>query len=875
MFQPSTTLFRTRREEAPPLPKSGPPTAGPRKVFRQNLVVDVNIEPSSNACKKPSASPIVDEKQIKKHTAMAPIKNGTHTPSGQSDIVSRKFEPPSKKPIGNRQCAWRKDEKSEKSVRDKIAMFSNETDAVDSPQHASLTTTSSARKMINRSVDNLLSDELASYRHNGDVDQSVYPMSKKAMSVENLDEKTHVSRYSSTYEKNSYREEYMLKAFSVENLTNDNYRADGAVTVTPKEEVRASIPLTYASLPRARPSLVARTTSFSGPSPSHEDRRRSAISNLLEQRKKSMSKLRGLVIPEKTAVADNGFGQVIVDLPEIKSKETSILPQAPTMTRANTNSLKREPVVANYTRSFSNVAASSDSGYTSIFTNSNSLRATVSTSSTIKRPIIQPLIMPPVKPPRTSLISTSRSPSDTPRGNGHLDDSDSDSVFSAKISSPPSSPIVKATPGKFALTRTLSSETNTSIASSTTSTLTSGSGSQASCSSLGSTPNVDMSRKISKSSSNDSYANRKNILALAKCRSGKDDTGPLGHRQRRPYEDEDSTDGYEEEEVMRHHAPKPKQRSLLTLSPKVQGTPYLPANQPINYRLVTSADTAVDMVINVASYVEVTSDTDGDSKHSDTSIFKINTKFIDEERRASFKAPIEEPKTKPRTPPRSPIVVSRPSAPKIEEKNNIKNKQNNTEMSQWFRGEVARSKHVEKPAPVAAKQLSVSRNILKFNQGSNLETPKTPQTTFTTTKVIAVKPSAKPEPLKSTTNKPSVDKSPEKQTKSSYHERFSSLDSLTSSSSSGISSSQTSSLLESSPTHMQSASHDFGSFSSFGSNHSLITPADLQLIIEEADPPLKRAEAVVVVMQRDSPECSVGVTLAGGADYETKEITVR
>lgn len=895
---------------------------------QQQSIDQVDNNPSNGIpknCKKTWSPAVLEDKFVRKEIMITAknghISNDTSVPNNNNSVEMRrrsienndafkKFDIPKKQISNNSPTNWRKDEKSEKSVRDKIAMFSND-DIVDKP-------TLGPRKSLNKSTENLLSDRKGST--SSDSVLSMPPLSKKAQSVENLDDKLIGSRLQSTYDYNLYGPDsctsngsgsfcssdyssapYMSKAFSVENL---NFRIETPIVESKKLTTSTyavsstpSIPPSYASLPRSKPPSVARTTSFSGScgNGNYEDRRRSSISSLLEQRKKSMSKLRGLIIPEKSILGEDDTGHIVIDLPEIKSKEAQKV-QVPSysLNQNVQHHSKREPVVPNprhYTPAYQSLSPPTDQPYKSIFGNgsnrplSSQQARSSDTRATFKKP--QSPILPPVKPPRTSLIlaGTRSTSSDSQKSANHIDDSeDSDSVFSSKISSPPSSPVMAAPPGQFALTRTLSSETNTSIASSTTSTLTSGSGSQASCSSAGSTPTIDMSRKISKSSSNESYVNRKNILALAKCRSGKDES-LLVHRQQRRYDDEDSTDGYDDEEI--RHAPKPKQRSALVINNKTTiHNSVVDTSTPINYRLVSSEDNLVDRMINVASYVEVTSDTDGDSKNSDTSPLKINAKFIDEERRASFKAPIVVAE-----------VVVKPNVKPTLTTQIDKQPSENNDLAKWVRSEVAKSKLLsETSKKIAPPKLSVSENIQKFNKTSNQELPKTPATSTPVTpqsatislndkkkqRTLEFRKAFEPKPTNGHTNQNIIAPStpPAKSTKDkkpvvhSYHERFSSLDSLASSSS-GISSSQASSLLEPSPTqNLQSPSTDFGSFSSFGSNHSLITPADLQLILEEADPPLKTPDASVVVLQRDSPECSVGVTLAGGADYETKEITV-
>ncbi|XP_017109487.2 mucin-4 isoform X1 [Drosophila bipectinata] len=682
---------------APPLPKTGPPATVPRKVYRQDLVINVEAAPSP-----------------------------TQTTTGRDYQRSLSGGPP-RKPSD-----WRKDEKSEKSVRDKIAMFSsnNELDAIP-PSPATAPVSSFSRKPMNRSSENLL-DSCSS---------SAAPSLKtRAMSVENL---------------NDVQRQYQLaKQLPQLHVADSMYSLN---TVTP--------PQSYASLPRRShggsysASGVERRISFSGEG-GDAAHRKAAITNILEQRRRSLSKLRGLVIPERPQLLEP-----ILDLPEIKSQVKAASGEDSTdsgLGESHRSSSNSTTTAGNRSNQLGS-GSGSTSSYRSIFSTSQ------------RRPLEHQLSQPPAKPPRTSLTPLHPRTATLPPPPPPLDqESDTDSVFSttARVATPPE---------KFALTRTLSSETNTSIASSNTSTLTSGSsaGSQASCSSLGSTPAVDLTRRVLKNQVGSGgepvvLSSRKSILASAKCRSAK---------SRGQEEDNDSTDG--------------EACSLANRRMKPISSYKLQQHQQIQ---LGKQQLVVDKLINVAAYVELTSDTDDSSRRSDTPA-KISAMFIDEERKASFKGdPTQQAKLKP-VEPIKPLLPLHVPSPKRE----LPKQQTTAELREKFERSAAAS---QTHSPVIHK--------------------------------IAPKP---------------------------HHERFSSLDSLASSSSGVSSTTQNVSTTQETAT-------EFGSFSSLGSNQSLITAQDVQQIVEEADPPLKTPEAFIIVLQRDTPESSIGITLAGGSDYEAKEITI-
>lgn len=624
-------------------------------------------------------------------------------------------KPPSARKLSN----WRtKDEKSEKSVKDKIAMFSNSSTDISQflPKTPFKDSTPTAKKKISltKSIENIYSSPSLHYTNGNGMYGSI---KKKAMSVENLDDfdgiKADKSTRSPSFSQDDVKYSSLLsknRAQSVENLC---------------EPVKS---YESATLPRTKPESlnISRRISFSGYSNSQiEERRKSSMSNLLESRKKSMSKLRGLVIPEKVPENELQPEQKVFGLPVIRSKETERIQLFNRSISSPGIKSHVPPVISGHKKSFDDRFLMPDIR-SKRFSADSGLMAKTS-----------PAPVPPLKPPRTSLILLK---------SAVTDESDTDSVLSSRISTPPISPVQKTpTP----LVRTFSSETNTSISSN--STLTSGSGSQASCSSVGSTtPTVDLSRKMSNKSS-ENLTSRKSVLASSKSRSG---------NYEQNWRDEDSTDGGIDNDD-RRRTPKAKTRTSV-----------------VNYKVVGPADNIVDKVINVATYVEVlTSDSDDrsdihESAKSESRKNPEKTNFS----KASSKSYEQEPSS----------VLS--------------------DMAKWVRSETTKTilesnksiKEIQEPKIFAKSQESVKKlNLSEIRK--NFEN-KSPQ-------------------ILSPVRTPKEKSAPN-------HNRFSSWDSIASSSS-GVSSellgTGTGTITTNNSESLQTLQSDFGSFSSFGSSHSLIT----------------------------------------------------
>ncbi|XP_011347286.2 uncharacterized protein LOC105285052 [Ooceraea biroi] len=296
---------------------------------------------------------------------------------------------------------WRQDDKSERSVRDKIAMFSSQSN-LDAPLFpnsvtaAAVTTSNGKRLSKYKSSEDVCCDD----KNNGPRDRPSFFTDRTQSSFDLTDSAraTNTTGHDSTRKYNQRTPslpQTVQPAFS--SPTTPTTRVPKTLPIVPPKITPLSSPLTsvydkqtfsntktycantnesgnsqsaaYPNIGKATsacsnnnspikttstPSLT-RATSFSGSMPFVQDRssladsvsnsqisrtnslastfrrpgedvRRSSLNQLIEQRRKSMSKLRGLVIPEKDTVS---IEQPIVDLPEIKSRDSILLHQIP------------------------------------------------------------------------------------------------------------------------------------------------------------------------------------------------------------------------------------------------------------------------------------------------------------------------------------------------------------------------------------------------------------------------------------------------------------------------------------------------------------------------------------------------------------------
>ena len=645
---------------------------------------------------------------------------------------------------------WRnKDEKSEKSVKDKIAMFSNSTSDIShmlpkTPTITNKSNMSHRNGSFAKSTENIFSSSdvvNAKSKVNGCV-------KKKAMSVENLDD----------YEDEDDDDHHD----GVRNNNNNNNRRDIELNYKPVNRPASlhsparpltlnigkaqsvenlidqcespMLPMLPKRPPPTAPPAISRRISFSGYTNSQvEENRQKSITNILENRKKSMSKLRGLVIPEKVPESEMHPEQKVFGLPVIRSKECDLINGSTMFNRSISM-----PQSINLTPPTKKTFVERKSEFEVAHQQQRYVKAAPRKSVEEMKNDYQSIKSPPIKPPRTSLILSSHSKSVT------TDESDTESC--SRISTPPVSPVAKKP-----LTRTFSSETNTSISSN--STLTSGSGSQASCSSNGSTPDGRNNK------STEAVSSRKLILASSKSRSGRECL-------EKSWRDEDSTDGGIDNDDRR----KPKAKTR---------------NSVVNYKLVTPNDNLVDKVINVATYVEVIS-SDSDEKPEAIEAVSVEKCIPMMMKKEALQLNIMSDMAKWVRSEATKTTTTTPTMVEIVKKSEVK-KPVDTRTS---------AKVLDTP-----KKLNLSE-IRKTFENKVAATPTTPTTT------MILSPGTK-----TTKDKPA-----------SNHNRFSSWDSVASSSS-GVSSELLGTGTGTNNSEsLQTLQSDFGSFSSFGSSHSLITP---------------------------------------------------
>jgi len=277
---------------------------------------------------------------------------------------------------------WRQDDKSERSVRDKIAMFSSQSN-LDAPLFPNAITATAVATSNGKRLSKYKSSEDVCYddKSNGSKDRPSFFADRTQSSFDLTDSARATTDSAKRYSQRTpslpvqpalssptarvptkmptispkitslpspaYDKQIFPNAKNYANTLESGNLQNVAYSNTVTSGISAAVKTMNT------PSLT-RATSFSGSTPFAQDRnsltdsvgnnlqisrtnslastfrrpgedaRRSSLNQLIEQRRKSISKLRGLVIPERDAVP---IEQPIVDLPEIKSRDSILLHQ--------------------------------------------------------------------------------------------------------------------------------------------------------------------------------------------------------------------------------------------------------------------------------------------------------------------------------------------------------------------------------------------------------------------------------------------------------------------------------------------------------------------------------------------------------------------
>jgi hypothetical protein len=272
-------------------------------------------------------------------------------PPSASDTQERKFAVNGE--------LWRQDNKSEKSVKDKIAMFSLQSSleaplfptTIAAAAAAANSSSCSRRLSKHKSSDDVFADERSSpatvERTQSSLDLSAVSESRGGQQKSRFNGYSNGgspgyprrasperSKYPPADQPRNYVATYNGGGISPPlGGLNKSFEAAGPPTLKahPNGLTRAmsfsGSPNPYnhdkpqaSSEPLVGAATVSRTNSlastFKRPS---DDARKSSLNQLIEQRRKGISKLRGLVIPEKDSLP---LDQPIIDLPEIKSRDS-------------------------------------------------------------------------------------------------------------------------------------------------------------------------------------------------------------------------------------------------------------------------------------------------------------------------------------------------------------------------------------------------------------------------------------------------------------------------------------------------------------------------------------------------------------------------